>query len=265
MTERSNSTALAIVPKSLTEVQSLAETLAKSDLMPAALKGKVPDVVVQIITGQELGLSPMAAIRGVHVVDGKPILAADTMVALCLGSGICEYFTCVEDTDQCQTYETERKGAPAAQRASFSMTDAKKAAINLKDNWRTHPRPMMKARAKAALARDVYPDVLAGCYDPDEITVPATAVTPPLQRESKHADVEDAEIVSETADAPELAMIDACETVDSLKALAGTLGKLKGAVRSKAKQLYDARMTFLIGMAGVHATDTTEPTTETAA
>src|SRR5688572_12579945 len=100
-----NNTALAIVPRSLPEVQSLAEILSKSALLPEALKGKAADIVVSILAGQELGLAPMAAIRGVHVVQGKPLLAADTMVGLVLASGLAEYFQCVEDTDASVTYE----------------------------------------------------------------------------------------------------------------------------------------------------------------
>lgn len=161
--------ALAIVPRNMTEVQSMAEVLAKSALMPDALKGKVPDVVVQILAGAELGLAPMASIRGVHIVQGKPLLSADTMVALVLSSGLCDYFSCVEETADKVTYETKRKGSPHPQKVTWSDEDTKLAGLNTKDNWRLHKKQMRRARAKAILARDVYPDVLAGCFDPDEI------------------------------------------------------------------------------------------------
>jgi hypothetical protein len=251
----SDSKALAIIPRSLPEVQSLAEVLAKSDLLPAALKGKVPDVIVQILAGQELGLAPMASIRGVHVVDGKPILSADTMVALVRGSGLCEYFICVEDTSTLQTYETKRNGDPQPQRMTFTMDDAKRAAVHMKDNWRLYPRSMLKARAKAMLARDVYPDVLAGVYDPDEIQVPASHPPTPVVREPVPAEtIEDAEIV----DVPELATIDACETVDQLKALSKSLAALKGPAKQIARERYSARLKQLEAAA-------TTPMTETAA
>jgi len=191
--------ALAIVPRSLAEVSSLAEVLAKSTLLPDALKGKAPDVVVQILAGQELGLAPMAAIRGVHIVQGKPVLSADTMVALVLGSGLCEHFSCIEDTEQRVTYETKRKGSPHVQKVSWSVEDTKKAGLNTKDNWRLYTRQMMKARCKAILARDVYPDVLAGVYDLDEIQVPASS-SPRVERPAAPAEpIEDAEIVANPA------------------------------------------------------------------
>jgi hypothetical protein len=215
----------------------MAEVLAKSNLIPDALKNKVPDVVVQILAGQELGLAPMASIRGVHIVQGKPVLSADTMVALVLGSGLCEYFSCVEETADHVTYETKRKGSPHPQRVTWSDEDTKTAALHTKDNWRTFKKQMRRARAKAILARDVYPDVLAGCYDPDEIAVPAQPYQP------KPVDAIDAEFTDAPLDP--LSAIDLAESVDALKSLAPQLNKLTGDAKKTARAKYDERMAKL--------------------
>lgn len=242
----SNDKALAIIPKSLDEVNSLAEVLAKSTLLPDALRGKVPDVVVSILAGQELGLSPMAAIRGVHVVQGKPVLSADTMVALVLRSGLAEYFTCVEDTDARVTYETKRKGSPQPQRLSWTAEDTKRAGLNTKDSWRLYPRSMMKARAKSLLARDVYPDVIAGVYSDDEIQVPATA--PPIRAPEPIPEVEDAVLVEDTW-SPALKLISEAQSVEQLKATSeklsgvnfnGHKAEVEAAYKARLKDLRDA-------------------------
>lgn len=231
------SKALAIVPSSIDEVTSLAEVLSKSTLLPDALKGKVPDIVVSILAGRELGLSPMAAIRGVFVVQGKPVLSADTMVGLVLGSGLAEYFSCVEDTDQRVTYETKRKGSPHPQRSSWSVEDTKRAGLNTKDNWRTYTRQMMKARAKAILARDAYPDVLAGCYDPDELRV--EAASPAVERVPVASDdVPDAEIVQSV----NLDDIERTETEDQLKGLVDSLNRLAGEEKKQARARYEVQL-----------------------
>lgn len=234
----SETKALALVPKSLNEVTSMAEVFAKSGLLPEALRGKVPDVIVQIITGQELGLSPMAAIRGVHIVQGKPILSADTMVALALGSGLCEYFSCVEETATAVTYETKRKGNPHAQRVTWSDDDTKAAGLQLKDNWRMHKKQMRRARAKAILARDVYPDVIAGCYDPDEIAVPVQ----PLNQRATAEMIEDAEIVTSEADIPELAAIENAKSPQELMGMLKQLQALTGHVKKLARERYAAKL-----------------------
>jgi len=227
--------ALAIIPRSLPEVTQMAEQLAKSTLLPDALKGKAADVMVQILAGQELGLSPMASIRGVHIVQGKPLLSADTMVALVLGSGVCEYFSVVEETDTKVTYETKRNGSPHPQRVTWSDDDTKLAGLAAKDNWRTHKRQMRRARCKAMLARDVYPDVLAGCYDPHEDYVPAEArpATP------TPVDAIDAELATPAESL--LAQIDAAESHDALTTLKEQLKSLPEADKAEARKRYTAR------------------------
>ena len=162
-----NSQSQALVPRTLDEVRSLSAQFAKSALLPADLRGKEADVFVTILAGQELGMPPMAALRGIHVVKGKPILSADSMVGVVLGRGIARYFRCVEESPTSVTYETLREGSPEPQRCTWTMEDAKRAGLD-GDNWRKYPRAMLKARCKAALARDVYPDVLAGCHEEHE-------------------------------------------------------------------------------------------------
>lgn len=238
MSDDSKSLALAIVPRSLPEVQTLAEILSKSTLLPDDLKGKAPDVVVQILAGQELGLAPMAAIRGVHIVKGKPILSADTMVGLCLSSGLCEYFVQVDASDKAVTFETKRKGSPVPQRVTWTIEQAQKAAIDKKDNWRMHPRQMLSARARSELARLVYPDVLAGVYVPEE-HVDAR----PMSAVPANNDAIDAEF-TESANDP-LAAIDAAQTVDALKALAPSLTKLPDDRKKEARARYQSRMDAL--------------------
>lgn len=166
-----DSKSLAIVPTDIEGFGSLAARFAKSALIPDALKGKEADVFVTLLAGHELGLPPMAALRGIHVIKGKPILTADTMVALVLGSGAAEYFAPVpaECDDFRATYETKRRDAPYPIRQTWTLDDAKRAQLMSNDNWSKNPRAMLRARAKSILARDVYPDVLAGCYEEGEV------------------------------------------------------------------------------------------------
>lgn len=230
------STALAIVPRSIDEVTTLAEVLSKSTLLPDALRGKVPDIVVSILAGQELGLGAMASIRGVHVVQGKPVLASDTMVGLILASGLADYFQCVEDTETRVTYETKRRGSPSPVRVSWTVEDTKRAGLNTKDNWRLYTRQMMKARCRSILARDNYPDVLAGCYDAESDELQREPVAA-VRREA----VEDAEIVEPGAEM--IAEINGTENSAALDALAPKINKLaKGsAERINAMAAFRAR------------------------
>lgn len=158
----------ALVPTNLGDVMRLSAELAKSALLPQELRGKTADVLATILAGEELGIKPMAALRSIHIIKGKPVLSADGMVAVVLGSGLAEYFTCTESTGAVATYETKRRGSPTPQRMSFTIDEAKAAGLASGDNWKRYGAAMLRARAKAALARDVYPDALAGVYEEGE-------------------------------------------------------------------------------------------------
>lgn len=260
-----NHKALAIVPRNLDEVRALGAMLVKSALLPPDLRGKEADVIVSVLAGLELGMTPMAALRGVHVVKGKPVLAADSMVGVVLGRGVAEYFACVEESNTSVTYETKRAGAPHPQRCTWTMEDAQRAGIAGGDNWKKYPRPMLKARCKAMLARDVYPDVLAGCYDDDEgaeIDARAPSVVSENMRRfvaSATAPVADAEIVEspdatpvESERTPEdVALVAALRAIDAtkdraeLEALAPSLQNLDAYAKTVARSAYKARRDVL--------------------
>jgi len=222
------STALAVVPRSVQEARDLAAQYARSSLMPSDLRGKEADVFVTIMAGLELGMAPMAALRSIHVVKGKPILSADAMVGLVKASGLCEYFVQVEASAKAATYETKRKGDPRPQLFTFTIADAQLAGLS-GDNWKKYPRQMLMARAKAALARDVYSDVLAGVYEEhekdeieDRLPAEGTVIDAEVVTEPDPVVVAlEARILASTA-LPELASI-----VEELKALPETADKVR--------------------------------------
>ena len=150
------------------KAEQIAARLAKSTLLPSAVRGKPADLAVIMITGYELGLSPMQALRGLHVVEGRPILSADLIVGLVKKHPACKYFRLIESTDERATYETHREGEPEPTRITWTIQQAAKAGLTGRQNWKAHPAAMLRARASAALARAVYPDVAMGIYDQDE-------------------------------------------------------------------------------------------------
>lgn len=235
---------LALVPSSIGETQDLARIYAKSSLLPPDLRGKEADVFVTIMAGMELGLAPMAALRSIHVVKGKPILSADGMVAVVQASGLCEYFTCVESSAAIATYETKRRGAPTPQRLSFTVEEAKIAGIAGGDNWKKYPAAMLRARAKAALARDVYPDAIAGVYTDDEARdfVDARPRNAPPVRVTDEEFI-DAEVV-ETKSLHE--RIEAATTIHELGGLVDEIKNSPKEARDALRPLYAERRRILL-------------------
>jgi hypothetical protein len=147
----------------------MSQALARSGLLPETLRGKPDDVAVVLMTGRELGLEPMQALRGIHVVKGRPTMAADLLAGLVLKSGLCEYLTLVESTPTRASYRTKRVGSEQFVQMSYSMEDANRAGLSTNDNYRKSPNAMLRARCVAAIVRAVYPDVAYGLYLKDEI------------------------------------------------------------------------------------------------
>lgn len=190
-------------PHNIDEALKLSEILSKSTLLPEALRGKPGDVLVTLITGRELGLSPMQAIRGLYVVKGKAVMSADLQVAMVKRHPECSFFKLVSSDDKAATYETERKGEGKTA-MTFTIQQAQQAGLSGGDNWRKYPAAMLRARCASALARAVYPDLTLGVYDPDEArdfaperdVTPAKVVAMPTRTEAVRNHV--AQIVSQT-------------------------------------------------------------------
>ena len=160
-------------PRSMDDARQLAKWMHESRMFSAY--GTPQAVLSTMLLGRELGMPAMAALRSVHVIEGKHSLSADLMVALVLRSGMAEYFSVVESTDALCTFETKRKGNPQPQRLTYTIEQAKQAGLlgptrsGKPSNWDKMPLQMLRARAKSELARLEYPDLLAGLYTPEEL------------------------------------------------------------------------------------------------
>jgi len=143
-----------------------ARTLLQSGFLPQAIKTEAQAVAI-ILQGRELGIGPMAALGTINVIQGKPTISPQLMLALINRSGDLEDFKCIDDGRQC-TLTMKRRGR-SAHIVTFSMNDAEKLGLAGKDNWKKQPATMRQWRAVAACARIVFPDVILGLYTPDEM------------------------------------------------------------------------------------------------
>jgi hypothetical protein len=155
-------------PRSMKEARLLATDMHQSRMFGAY--GTPQAVLSTVMLGRELGLPALAALRSVHIIDGKHTLSAALMVALILKSGLAEYFEPLSFDDTQATYETKRVGGRNPIRLTHTLEMARTAGlIKPNSNWEKVPTDMLVARAQSRLARMVYPDLLAGLYTPDEL------------------------------------------------------------------------------------------------
>ena len=166
------------VPTNADEMFRYARMLAGSSLLPRSFydrddrerkQPRIADVHFVLVKGQALGLHPMTAIGNINVIDGKAEIGAALMVALCLKSGLCEYFDLVATDDAAATFAAKRVGGRREIRFTYTMAMAERLGIATKDNWRRQPDTMLRRRCQSMLAREVFPDVVMGLYDHDEL------------------------------------------------------------------------------------------------
>lgn len=161
----------SIVPQNLNEALQLAEMMAASELVPKAFRNKAADVFVAMQMGGEIGLSPMAAIQNIGVINGKPGLYGDAGKALLLAAGciIEEDDTAIVQQNSRARCKITRRGRPPVER-TFSVEDAKTAGLwNKEGPWRQYPHRQMAWRAFWFAARDAAADILKGLGGLEEL------------------------------------------------------------------------------------------------
>lgn len=173
-------------PQTFEQALTFSNYLADSDLVPKDFKGKPANCLIAMQWGAEIGLQPLQALQNLAVINGRPALWGDAVIAIVRGSPLCEY---VQESDdgKMATCKVKRRGEPEQVR-TFSMDDAKAAGLMGKQGpWTQYPKRMRQMRARAFALRDVFPDVLRGLPVAEELMDtptekhmgPAQEVTPP--------------------------------------------------------------------------------------
>jgi len=173
----------AFEPSDLEQVRALAKSLRGSCAVPMISRGRgsdnrmlpkepmsEPDIVGLLMLGRSLGLGTMQALNGIYIVEGRPTLAANTMLALVRRSALCESFDFETSTPDRCVVVTKRRGAKPA-RVEWTIEMAKRAGVFQRQSspWLTYPQAMLRARAISDICRMVYGDVLLGLYSTEEI------------------------------------------------------------------------------------------------
>ena len=170
------STALAVAdrqqfdlsPRNFEQALTFSDYLADSDLVPKDFKGKPGNCLIAIQWGAELGLKPLQALQNLAIINGRPSLWGDAVIALVRSSPLCEYVI-ESDDGNTATCRVKRRGEPEQTR-TFSMEDAQAAGLRGKSGpWTQYPKRMRQMRARAFALRDVFPDVLRGLPVAEEV------------------------------------------------------------------------------------------------
>lgn len=175
---------------------SIATSLCKTSFVPEVFRGKPEEATAAILTGHELGLSPMASLRAIYVIKGTPAMYANTLRAVVQSQGHDIWVE--ESTDTRAIVAARRRGASDVERVTWTMDRAKKAGLAGNQQYQKNPQAMLVARATAEVCRRIAADALHGIpYAVEELdeqgdggTTTEPVAKPAPRRTAKRAPVE---------------------------------------------------------------------------
>lgn len=178
--------------RTLDDAYRFAKYVVESQMAPSFKTAEA--VLVALQFGAEAGLSPMASLRSVVVIKGRPGWETKAALAIVRQSGqLAFYDERIEGQGDAMAgvVELERVGCPR-KIERFTVAQAKQAGLwgrKGRDGeptpWVTYPERMLKARARGFALGDNFGDVLLNLRTreeledmPDERTVGERDVTP---------------------------------------------------------------------------------------
>lgn len=157
------------IAASLPDMVRYADHLANAQLLPAQYRQKPANVLYAMEYGRTLGITPLAAITGIHVIEGKPSASAALISGLVRQAGH-KLRVRVEPGPRAVATIIRSDDPDFEFRSEWDMDRAKNAGLTGKDVWRKYPQAMLKARAISEVARDACEEVLFGLhYTPEEL------------------------------------------------------------------------------------------------
>ena len=175
----------------LGEMDRMADAIARSGLFGMKTKDQA---LALMIVAQAENRHPGSVATEYHIIQGRPALKADAMLArFQQAGGVVEW---VEYTDKKVSGKFSHSvNSPTPVLIEWTFEQATKAGLTGKDNWKNYPRAMLRARVVSEGVRTVYPAVCVGVYTPEEVQDFEPAAAPGRGRKAK--DMGDVEIVAD--------------------------------------------------------------------
>lgn len=174
-------TASASILMPFNELSKIAEAIAKSGLF--GVKEPAQAIALCLIAQAE-GRHPASAAMDYHVIQNRPSLKADTILARFLAAGGKVEWHRLDRECADATFSHPQGGTV---RIDWHLADAKKIMfeewvdlpngkrgkqprpLTTKENWLNYPRAMLRARCISEGCRTVYPGATSGMYTPEEV------------------------------------------------------------------------------------------------
>jgi len=143
-----------------------ARALLKSGLLPASVKTAETALFI-ILTGRDLGLSPVQSLRSIHIIQGKVELSADLQLGLFQRHG--GTFRWIDLDANGAKLELTASWLNTSHVSSFGPEEARRAELMSTPNYRKYPTAMFRSRAITQGLKDIGFLATAGIYAPGEL------------------------------------------------------------------------------------------------
>lgn len=158
------------------DIEKMAAVTAKSGLFGI----KTPEQAAALmLIAQAEGLHPAIAARDYHIINGRPSLKADAMLARFQAAGGKVEFQEYSDKRVAAIFSHPQGGSL---KIDWTIERAKQAGLGGKDIWRQYPRQMLRARVISEGIRTIFPGCIGSFYTPEEVQdfdiKPAKDITP---------------------------------------------------------------------------------------
>jgi hypothetical protein len=159
----------SLTPSSLKEAMEYAQIIANSTMVPKNYQGKPGDILVAVQMGAELGLKPIQALQNIAVINGRPSVYGDALLALVQAHPSFEDVKEAFDEKTNTAFCSVKRKNQDEYTVSFSSEDAKKAGLWGKAGpWSQYPKRMLQMRARSFALRDKFADALSGLIMAEE-------------------------------------------------------------------------------------------------
>lgn len=169
-----NSLRTNLIPKDVDQAMKISELFAKSDIVPDSYKNKPANIFVAVSAGASLGLGPFQAMQNIAVINGRPSVWGDALLAMVRNDKRC---LSVKETIEgdgenktatCIVSRLASDGSTEVIKGTFSMRQAKSANLLRRPTWISYPDRMLKMRARGFALRDAFADVIGGLITSEE-------------------------------------------------------------------------------------------------
>ena len=147
----------------LQDIERAGNYIAKSGLFGV----KTPEQAIALmLVAQAEGRNPFEAARDYHIIQGRPALKADSILARFQQAGGSVRWIELSDTKAVAEFSHPQGGKVII---DWDIERAKRAGLIGKDNWKNYPRQMLRARVISEGVRTIYPGVCVGTYTVEEV------------------------------------------------------------------------------------------------